>query len=131
MGGQDRALGSVAAKRGHLLSVTVADPEALLPAARTAEEGRGLLSERVLVSVSTPVLGFTPLPAQLVPGARRFEMVVPFDTEFPLTVDTGGLLLVDGEGRRANGFSRRIKIDRGVPMNPSFRVTRAPVVPGR
>lgn len=114
------------AKRGHMLTVLVEDPQGLL-GSRNWAQPKSALTEEVLASIRTPVLGFVPLPPQQAPGGRLFQYLIPFDTPMPLNLHAPGLFLKDKKtGLAMKRFSQVVMVRQGeTPPNLSFTVTRS------
>ena len=116
---------SLTARRGHMLTVLVEDPQGLL-AARDWNQPKSALAEEVLASIRTPVLGFVPLRPQQAPGGRLFQYLIPFDTPVPLNIQATGLSLKDKTtGQAIKRFSRMVTVRPGaMPPSFSFAITR-------
>ena len=121
---QDVNLPAVRVETGHLLSITVSDSRMYL-AARDFTKPRSPLSEEVIVSLRSPVLGFIPIRPKSQGQSRVFEYVIPFNKPVPLNIHAPGLQLKDSaSGKQTVRFSQVIRIDKNAPKNFNFSLEK-------
>jgi hypothetical protein len=115
-------------ERGHLLTITVDDPQSLL-VARDLSKAHPVLDEEIQVSVRSPALGHIPIRSRAGSGSKQrlFQVVVPFETAIPLNIvgGDGGVKFADAATNRKSGkVSQMLRIPRGgpAPGQLSFRL---------